>query len=70
VGSLLGKNGLNLIINNAAVLPSKSMWTTNVEDMHQAFNTNVLGPLFVIRVMERVFGKKTNLRLDLISCNI
>ncbi|XDV13780.1 hypothetical protein PO909_002116 [Leuciscus waleckii] len=49
VGSLLGKNGLNLIINNAAVLPQKSMWSTTVEDMIQAFNTNVMGPLFVIR---------------------
>ncbi|XP_067312791.1 C-signal-like [Pseudorasbora parva] len=49
VGSLLGKNGLNLIINNAAVLPSKSMLTATVEDMVCAFNTNMLGPLFVIR---------------------
>ncbi|XP_056088779.1 C-factor-like [Rhinichthys klamathensis goyatoka] len=49
VGSLLGKNGLNLIINNAAVLPSKSILTATVEDMIHAFNTNMLGPLFVIR---------------------
>ncbi|XP_048025697.1 C-factor [Megalobrama amblycephala] len=49
VGSLLGKNGLNLIINNAAVLPQKTMWTTTVEDMINTFNTNVIGPLFVIR---------------------
>ncbi|CAM4407584.1 unnamed protein product [Leuciscus chuanchicus] len=49
VGSLLGKNGLNLIINNAAVLPQKSMLTATVEDMYHALNTNMLGPLFVIR---------------------
>uniref|UniRef100_A0A673NB78 Uncharacterized protein n=1 Tax=Sinocyclocheilus rhinocerous TaxID=307959 RepID=A0A673NB78_9TELE len=36
VGSLLGKNGLNLLVNNAA-------------DMQNTFNTNVIGPLFVIR---------------------
>ncbi|RXN19953.1 C-factor-like protein [Labeo rohita] len=49
VGSLLGKNGLNLILNNAAVLPQKTMLTTTVEDMINTFNTNVIGPLFVIR---------------------
>ncbi|KAK2916750.1 hypothetical protein QQF64_025338 [Cirrhinus molitorella] len=49
VGSLLGKNGLNLIINNAAVLPQKTMLNATVEDMQNTFNTNVIGPLFVIR---------------------
>uniref|UniRef100_A0A671MGI8 Uncharacterized protein n=1 Tax=Sinocyclocheilus anshuiensis TaxID=1608454 RepID=A0A671MGI8_9TELE len=38
VGSLLGKNGLNLLVNNAA-------------DMQNTFNTNVIGPLFVIRYL-------------------
>ncbi|XP_043089580.1 C-factor-like [Puntigrus tetrazona] len=49
VGSLLGKNGLNLLVNNAAVLPQKTMLTATVEDMLNTFNTNVIGPLFVIR---------------------
>ncbi|XP_016307137.1 LOW QUALITY PROTEIN: uncharacterized oxidoreductase C977.08/C1348.09-like [Sinocyclocheilus anshuiensis] len=49
VGSLLGKNGLNLLVNNAAMLTQKNMMTATVEDMQNAFNTNVIGPLFVIR---------------------
>uniref|UniRef100_A0A671T6C0 Uncharacterized protein n=1 Tax=Sinocyclocheilus anshuiensis TaxID=1608454 RepID=A0A671T6C0_9TELE len=49
VGSLLGKNGLNLLVNNAAVLPQKTMLTATAEDMQNTFNTNVIGPLFVIR---------------------
>ncbi|XP_073796726.1 uncharacterized protein isoform X1 [Danio rerio] len=49
VGSLLGEKGLNLLVNNAAILPQKTMLTATVEDMHNAFNTNVIGPLFVIR---------------------
>ncbi|XP_056308231.1 C-factor-like [Danio aesculapii] len=49
VGSLLGEKGLNLLVNNAAILPQKTMLTATVEDMHNTFNTNVIGPLFVIR---------------------
>ncbi|XP_016150781.1 C-factor-like [Sinocyclocheilus grahami] len=50
VGSLLGKNGLNLLVNNAAMLPhKKNMMTATVEDMQNTFNTNVIGPLFVIQ---------------------
>uniref|UniRef100_A0A8C2E3M0 Uncharacterized protein n=1 Tax=Cyprinus carpio TaxID=7962 RepID=A0A8C2E3M0_CYPCA len=49
VGSLLGKNGLNLLVNNATVLPQKTMLTATVEDMQNTFNTNVIGALFVIR---------------------
>ncbi|KAL0196954.1 hypothetical protein M9458_005494, partial [Cirrhinus mrigala] len=67
VGSLLGKNGLNLILNNAAVLPQKTMLTTTVEDMLNTFNTNVIGPLFVIRVMEITFESKPNLQRDFSS---
>ncbi|XP_016371571.1 C-factor-like [Sinocyclocheilus rhinocerous] len=43
------ENGLNLLVNNAAVLPQKTMMTATVEDMQNTFNTNVIGPLFVIR---------------------
>ncbi|XP_051570889.1 C-factor-like [Myxocyprinus asiaticus] len=49
VGSLLGKNGLNLLVNIAGVLPQKNMFTATVEDMKNTFNTNMIGPLFVIR---------------------
>ncbi|XP_051572458.1 C-factor-like isoform X2 [Myxocyprinus asiaticus] len=49
VGSLLGKNSLNMLVNNAAVLASGSMMTIPAEDMQNTFNTNVMGPLLVIR---------------------
>ncbi|KAL0196955.1 hypothetical protein M9458_005495, partial [Cirrhinus mrigala] len=52
VGSLLGRNGLNLLINNAAMSPLKTMLTATVEDMQNAFNTNMIGPLFVIRCLK------------------
>lgn len=49
VSSLLGNSGLNLLVNNAAVLKQKSMLTATVEDMQDNFNTNVIGPMLVIR---------------------
>ncbi|XP_051570801.1 C-factor-like [Myxocyprinus asiaticus] len=49
VGSLLGKNGLNLLVNNAAVLASGTLLNIPVEDMQTTFNTNMTGPLVVIR---------------------
>ncbi|XP_065119442.1 C-signal-like [Paramisgurnus dabryanus] len=49
VSSLLGNGGLNLLVNNAAVLPRKSMLTATVQDMQDTFNTNVIGPMLVIR---------------------
>lgn len=49
VGSLLGKNGLNLLVNNAAIVANGTILTSRVEDMKNTFNTNVIGPLLIIR---------------------
>ncbi|XP_067228184.1 C-signal-like [Chanodichthys erythropterus] len=49
VGSLVGKNGLNLLVNNAAILASGTVQTSSVEDMKNTFNTNVIGPLLITR---------------------
>ncbi|XP_030646805.1 uncharacterized protein LOC115826991 [Chanos chanos] len=49
VGSLLGKNGLNLLVNNAGITAHGNMLTTSAEDMHSVFNTNVMGPFTVIK---------------------
>ncbi|XP_026095863.1 uncharacterized protein LOC113067683 [Carassius auratus] len=49
VGSLLGKSGLNLLVNNAAIALTGSIQTSSVEDMKNTFNTNVIGPLLVIK---------------------
>ncbi|XP_016307085.1 dehydrogenase/reductase SDR family member 7B-like [Sinocyclocheilus anshuiensis] len=51
VGSLLGNNGLNLLVNNAAIVARGTIHTSRVEDMKNTFNTNVIGPLLIIRVM-------------------
>ncbi|CAL8309261.1 unnamed protein product [Lota lota] len=45
VGSLVGPGGLNLLINNAAVLFHGTIQTTSPEDMLTTFNTNVMGPM-------------------------
>ncbi|XP_016307081.1 uncharacterized oxidoreductase TM_0019-like isoform X2 [Sinocyclocheilus anshuiensis] len=49
VGSLLGNNGLNLLVNNAAIVARGTIHTSRVEDMKNTFNTNVIGPLLIIR---------------------
>ena len=50
VGSLLGKEGLNMLVNNAGVLAHGTVQTTSSEDMQSAFNTNVMGPMNIIKV--------------------
>ncbi|XP_072299318.1 C-signal-like isoform X3 [Eucyclogobius newberryi] len=49
VGSLLGEKGLNLIINNAAILTHSTVANSTPEDMASTFNTNVIGPMSVIQ---------------------
>ncbi|XP_051995683.1 C-factor-like [Xyrauchen texanus] len=49
VGPLLGKNGLNMLVNNAAMLAFGPMMSIPIEDMQNTFNTNVMGPFLVIR---------------------
>ncbi|XP_050962523.1 C-factor-like [Labeo rohita] len=49
VGSLLGNNGLNLLVNNAGIVANGTIQTSCVEDMKNTFNTNVIGPLLIIR---------------------
>ncbi|KAG7260870.1 hypothetical protein CRUP_000749 [Coryphaenoides rupestris] len=49
VGVLLGAGGLNLLINNAAILSRGNMQTTEPEDLLASFNTNVLGPMNITK---------------------
>lgn len=48
--SLVGTGGLNLLINNAGILIDKTLLETSSEDMQNTFNTNVLGPMNMIKV--------------------
>ncbi|XP_030228417.1 uncharacterized protein LOC115555600 isoform X1 [Gadus morhua] len=56
VGSLVGPGGLNLLINNAAVLFHGTFQSTSPEDMLTTFNTNVIGPMSLTKV--RAGGRK------------
>ncbi|TRY65891.1 hypothetical protein DNTS_022759 [Danionella cerebrum] len=49
VGSLLGTKGLNLLINNAAILAKGIVKTSKAEDLKNSFTTNVIGPLLIIQ---------------------
>ncbi len=51
VGSLLGNNGLNLLVNNAGIVANGTIQNSRVDDMKNTVNTNVIGPLLIIRVM-------------------
>ena len=53
VGDLVGEaNGLNLLVNNAGVLPSnRSLDTVTPDDMMQAYKTNCIGPMFLTRAL-------------------
>lgn len=50
VGSLVGPGGLNLLINNAAILVKGTLCDTTPEDMQSTFNTNVMGPMNMVKV--------------------
>ncbi|XP_030018343.1 uncharacterized protein LOC115438704 [Sphaeramia orbicularis] len=49
VGSLVGTRGLNLLINNAGMLIKSIMQETSAEDMQTTFNTNVTGPMNIMK---------------------
>ncbi|XP_072299319.1 C-signal-like [Eucyclogobius newberryi] len=49
VGSMVGKSGLNLIINNAAMAIHSPFFESTPEEMHKCFDTNAVGPMVVIQ---------------------
>jgi len=53
VGDIVGPdNGLNLLVNNAGVLPSnRTLETVTPEDMMLAYKTNCIGPMFLTRAL-------------------
>lgn len=50
VSALVGGEGLNLLVNNAGILIKTTLLDTTCEDMQNTFNTNVLGPMNMIKV--------------------
>nr|XP_057905250.1 C-signal-like [Doryrhamphus excisus] len=46
---LLGSEGLNLLINNAGLGLESSLQTATTKDMLDSFNTNVIGPMNIIK---------------------
>ncbi len=67
MGSLLGNNGLNLLVNNAGIVANG---TNRVEDMKNTFNTNVIGPLLIIRVMYKASLRALNQQLVFCHCGL
>ncbi|CAG01124.1 unnamed protein product [Tetraodon nigroviridis] len=48
-GALVGSEGLNLLVNNAGIMINTTLLDTTCEDMQKIFNTNVLGPMNMIK---------------------
>uniref|UniRef100_A0A8C7VFR9 C-factor n=1 Tax=Oncorhynchus mykiss TaxID=8022 RepID=A0A8C7VFR9_ONCMY len=49
MGSLVGKAGLNVLVNNTWVLTHGTMQTTSTQEIQAAFNTNILGPMDITK---------------------
>src|SRR4029079_8930523 len=47
---------LDVLVNNAAVYQSGPLEAMTEEEFHREFNTNVLGPLLMIREAVKYFG--------------
>uniref|UniRef100_A0A8C7MWV1 C-factor n=1 Tax=Oncorhynchus kisutch TaxID=8019 RepID=A0A8C7MWV1_ONCKI len=52
VGSLVGKAGLNVLVNNTGMLTHRTMQTTSTQEIQAAFNTNTMGPMDIIKLRE------------------
>eukprot|EP00092_Neocalanus_flemingeri_P021695 GFUD01023533.1.p1 GENE.GFUD01023533.1~~GFUD01023533.1.p1 ORF type:complete len:251 (+),score=87.42 GFUD01023533.1:65-817(+) len=52
ITEVVGEEGLNLLINNAGVLPqNRDLQAVTPEDMRNAFETNCIAPLFLSRAL-------------------
>lgn len=51
VASCVGSDGLNLIINNAAVAYKHSLATVNVDDLMDNYRVNAVAPLMITKKM-------------------
>ncbi|TNM96823.1 hypothetical protein fugu_014979 [Takifugu bimaculatus] len=49
VGALVGSEGLNLLVNNAGIINRSPLLESSCEDMRTLFNTNILGPMNMIK---------------------
>jgi len=65
VGDVVGDEGLNILINNAGVLPqNRDLQVVTPQDMRDAFETNCIAPLFLSRaflpLLERAATKNSD----------
>ncbi|KAL2101609.1 hypothetical protein ACEWY4_003370 [Coilia grayii] len=49
VGSILGEDGLNLLVNNAGLAYRSNMKETVPKEMQDTFNTNIMGPMMMTK---------------------
>lgn len=50
----MGCGGLNLLVNNAGVMFKEGTLECRTEDMQKAFDTNVIGPMNIMRVIKNL----------------
>ena len=51
VQGVVGDKGLNLIVNNAGILPPDNIENVTPEIMMSVYTTNTIGPLMVVQVI-------------------
>merc|ERR1719312_718838 len=65
VGNVVGDEGLNLLINNAGLLPqNRDLQVVTPQDMRDAFETNCIAPLFLSKaflpLLEKAAANKSD----------
>lgn len=48
----MGCGGLNVLVNNAGIMFKEGILECKAEDMLKAFDTNVVGPMNIMRVIK------------------
>merc|ERR1719308_807128 len=65
VSDVVGEDGLNLLINNAGLLPAnRDLQSVTAQDMRDAFETNCIAPLFLSKAFLPLLKKAAAVNSD------